>query len=108
MLSLDFEACLLLGIIATLFISNAILTTKPVFWQIVLVAFMLVMFLGFVFEVDSPQIEIALTAFICVTGLMAGLFDGLVRDNVPRWVEKAYVVDVGLVNGVVTWLIIKP
>lgn len=108
MVSLDAEVCMWIAVGTTLFLGPNIMDIQRSAIRFSFVGIVIFPLLLVCFEIPLWHAALVLLVFILVTALMAVVFDEVIRDAVPKpfW-HRAYVLDVGLLNGIVMWQIIN-
>ena len=104
----DFDVCMITAIVACLILYRAITQARDQFWLLIIMAF--AMGLGFTvfMEVPSGLSIPAYSAFVAIVMIAARIYEWKIASMQPSTTLKlAYVVDVGLVSGVLMWLIIR-
>lgn len=109
MLSIDASAVVWLCVIAALLTSPAIIKGPDrVDLNVASVCVVLATSLVCFVEVDMIRAAICVLVFCCVSALMSVVYTELVQHThgFGFW-PKLYVVDVGILNGIILWAIIR-
>ncbi|QQO90343.1 hypothetical protein pEaSNUABM5_00201 [Erwinia phage pEa_SNUABM_5] len=104
----DFDMCMILSILACGIMYRNITQARDQFWLLLFIALCVSFFVNDVMEVPSSLTIPAVSVFVAAILLSAYVYEWLVAQMHPSTtLRTVYVIDVGLVNGVLMWLIIR-
>jgi len=104
----DFDVCMILSLVACAVMHRNITQARDQFWLLLFVAICVSLIMNVFMEVPGNLSIPASSVLVVAVLLSAYIYEWRVAEMNPsttlRWV---YVVDVGLVNGVLMWFIIR-
>lgn len=104
----DFDVCMILAIVACGIMYRNITQARDQFWFLLFIAVCVSLAMNIVMEVPSDLSIPAASVFVVAVLISAYIYEWCVAELQPSPILRAvYVVDVGLISGVLMWLIIR-
>lgn len=104
----DFDMCMILSILACGIMYRNITHARDQFWLLLFLGVCINIAMTSLMEVPNGLAILTSSVFIAAVLLSAYVYEWLVAQMHPSTtLRTVYVIDVGLVNGVLMWLIIR-
>ena len=104
----DFDVCMILSLAACGVMHRSITQARDQFWFLLFIGVCVSLVMNIVMEVPSSLSIPAASVFVVAVLLSGYIYEWRVAEMRPsRTLRLVYIVDVGLVNGVLMWFIIR-